>query len=147
MEKQNEKVKEWSGRNTVIMKPAGKEGIDYVAARGPCQRAVQGEEPELVTALSWGLCVRKVLYAWGVSFSCCASPALQLTLWFCHGPGSLSQLPPTGWDTNSSSVFWLQQSKPGLHLPYISFFRFCQLSWTFLTHGVQDLKENLTFQF
>lgn len=54
MERQNEKVKEWSGRNTVIMKAAGKEGIDYVAAGGPCQPAVQGEESELVIALSWG---------------------------------------------------------------------------------------------
>lgn len=54
MERPNEKVKECSGRNTVTMKPVGKEGIDYVAARDPCQPAAQGEDSELVTALSWG---------------------------------------------------------------------------------------------
>lgn len=54
MKRQSEKAKEWSGRNAVIMKPEGKEGVDYVSARGPCQPAEQREEPQLVTAFSWG---------------------------------------------------------------------------------------------
>lgn len=107
MERQNETVKESSGRNTDIMKPAGKERTDYVATRGPCQSAVQGEEPELVTALSWGgdtLCEGGAL---------CMGSFLLLLWRFCSAaqtvvvPCSLGQLPPTAWDTNSSSVFRL----------------------------------------
>lgn len=114
-----------------------KRALPTCSARG---RTWAGDSPFLGPV--WGRC-----FMHG-EFPSPAVPVLLCSrLWFCHGPGSLSQLPPPAWDTNTSSVFWLQQNKAGLHLPYISFFMFCQLSWTFLTHELQDLKENLTFQF
>lgn len=51
MERQNEKVKELSRRNTVTIELAGKQGFDYVAPGRPCQVPVQREEPEPVAVV------------------------------------------------------------------------------------------------
>lgn len=51
MERQNEKVKELSWRNIVVIKLARKQGFDYVAPGGPCQIPAQREEPELVAVV------------------------------------------------------------------------------------------------
>lgn len=63
MERQNEKVKELSWRNTVVIKLARKQGFDCVAPGGPCQIPLQWEEPELVAVIrlrALTSCIREV---------------------------------------------------------------------------------------